>query len=290
LTFFTPQRFAIKLSPGTYQGAISIGDNQRMEIHGDNADLTRGEVGPILQARGSATLTVLGLRIHDAFGVPEGIGVYCTEANGNMPTVVLHRVTVDRNTFHGIEANRCELHVERSVIDNNPSGGIVVVGGKFELTNNLIIRNGGSSNALGGVYLDTIEAAGNILDFNTIADNSAIQSIPAAGVTCTGSLGTMIFSNNIVFSNLKLPGQRDVQGVCVWRYSNIEGGAPGIGNLDAAPLFARLGADPDFHITPESPCVDAADPAASLDVDIDGDARPRGAARDMGADEAPWAQ
>ena len=42
----------------------------------------------------------------------------------------------------------------------------------------------------------------------------------------------------------------------------------------------------DYHLQSSSPCIDAADPAATLDVDIDGDIRPQGAAHDMGADEA----
>ena len=41
----------------------------------------------------------------------------------------------------------------------------------------------------------------------------------------------------------------------------------------------------DFHLQPTSPLRDAADPAATLATDVDGEIRPQGPGRDLGADE-----
>ncbi|HEV7557201.1 MAG TPA: choice-of-anchor Q domain-containing protein, partial [Kofleriaceae bacterium] len=54
-----------------------------------------------------------------------------------------------------------------------------------------------------------------------------------------------------------------------------------------------LGVDPklkdvpngDFHLTMTSPAIDAADPNTALEIDFDGNARPVGTARDLGAYE-----
>jgi hypothetical protein len=87
-------------------------------------------------------------------------------------------------------------------------------------------------------------------------------------------------------------------------YSDVRGGWPGPGNIDADPCFVQMGywdlagtpGDPhddtwlegDYHLLWGSPCVDTGDPHEGLDVDAtDLDGRPRlaGVAVDMGAYE-----
>jgi len=67
------------------------------------------------------------------------------------------------------------------------------------------------------------------------------------------------------------------------RYSNVEGGCPGTGNIDADPLFSDPDGpddiagteDDDLRLTPLSPCIDAADntavPPDTADLDGDSD-------------------
>lgn len=67
-------------------------------------------------------------------------------------------------------------------------------------------------------------------------------------------------------------------------YSDVEGGYEGEGNLDSAPLFVDA-AGGDYHLSEESPCVDAGTLDGAPKVDFEGDARPRGSGIDIGADE-----
>jgi hypothetical protein len=70
----------------------------------------------------------------------------------------------------------------------------------------------------------------------------------------------------------------------VWD-SNL--GTDGGGNIDQDPCFVDDDAN-DFHIGPNSPCIDAGDPNGSYSgqTDIDGEPRVQGTYVDMGADEA----
>ena len=54
-------------------------------------------------------------------------------------------------------------------------------------------------------------------------------------------------------------------------YSDVEGGYPGAGNIDADPLFADT-AD-DLHVGPGSPCIDAADGSVAPELDLDSNPR-----------------
>ena len=58
----------------------------------------------------------------------------------------------------------------------------------------------------------------------------------------------------------------------------------GTGNLDADPLFVN-GPGNDFHLTICSPCIDMGNSITSLNTDYDGNVRPQGAAKDIGAYE-----
>jgi len=58
-------------------------------------------------------------------------------------------------------------------------------------------------------------------------------------------------------------------------YSNIQGGWPGQGNIDADPCFVDTD-NGDYHLLPNSPCIDAGDPnyiAGPNETDLDGNPR-----------------
>lgn len=61
-------------------------------------------------------------------------------------------------------------------------------------------------------------------------------------------------------------------------YSNIESGFPGTGNIDKIPFFVGP-EDGDFHLYPQSPCIDAGDP----NDDFSNEPLPNGGRINMGA-------
>jgi len=87
-------------------------------------------------------------------------------------------------------------------------------------------------------------------------------------------------------------------------YSDVQGGWPGLGNIDVDPCFVDPGywdpnntpgdpsddfwVDGDYHLTTVSPCIDTGDPCfvpAPGETDFDGEPRVSGYRVDMGADE-----
>jgi hypothetical protein len=93
------------------------------------------------------------------------------------------------------------------------------------------------------------------------------------------SLNTQRIANNIFFSS----DMTQVQLTnCNLEFNLSNMGLGGSGNITASPTFAS---GTDYHLMPTSEGVDEADPNATLMTDFDGDPRPQGTARDMGADE-----
>jgi hypothetical protein len=68
-------------------------------------------------------------------------------------------------------------------------------------------------------------------------------------------------------------------------FSDVEGGYPGRGNIDADPMFFLPSADePDLHLCAFSPCVDAGDPFS----DYSNEPEPNGGRVNMGAYGNTW--
>jgi hypothetical protein len=188
------------------------------------------------------------------------------------PTIQLRRLTVINNAV-GIDGGGLNVEVRDSVIASNGRG---ISGNSKVVVNNIIVGNGSAS---AGVGVSMI-GAGGVIAFNTIANNAS-DDAARSGAACAQAIE---FRNNIVSGN-------GVTG-CVVEFSLLF-------NTNLIPTGSNVGGDPRFRnaslvnpfaadffrIQATSPAIDVADPSSGERTDIDGDARPQGVARDMGADE-----
>ena len=161
------------------------------------------------------------------------------------------------------------------------------------LNSNPSIRNclfvANSSGAMGGaIWAD--EGANPTVANCTIVDNASV--LFDGGISVWED--TMTVTNCILWRNH--PDQMDFRSDPNVTFSNVEGGYPGLGNLDVDPCFvdpngpdgdASAWEDNDYHLTSDSRCIDAGDPNGDYagQTDIDGEPRVIADEPDMGADE-----
>jgi hypothetical protein len=201
-------------------------------------------------------------------------------------TLAISQSTISGNTAGGISVTGGTLTISRSTIRGPADSGITVSGAQFDITNTIIAGNGGPATAIGGVRFDQTNSGNRRFEFNTVTNNNGMDGA-AVGVVCTLVGQPVTFANNIVYANQEGGTRTQVGGAnCNWKQSDIGPvTVPGTGNINMDPRFANP-AQSNFHLQAGSPAADQADPASTMDVDIDGDVRPQGNGRDMGADEA----
>jgi Right handed beta helix region len=271
----------VKLS-GTIDEAVTINNQNVTVISAPGAKLTRTNPGVILKVDGTSTVLLVDLTVADGLG---GTGIGISLPAGNSASLTLLRATVSNNAGGGIVASGGSLVVSQSTITGNSGGGLSLSTSQFDITNTFIVSNGGAGTPFGGVRFDQTSSGTRRFDFNTVTNNVGADG-SALGVVCTLVTQAVSFSDNIVYGN-QVGGTRTQVGgaMCAWRYSDIgPDTAPGMGNLAADPMFVNPGQN-NFHLQNTSPAKDMADPDATLSVDFDGDARPQGLRRDIGADE-----
>jgi hypothetical protein len=269
---------------GTVDEQVSI-NNQNVTLLADQgAKLTSTSNGILLEVKGTSQVSVYDLQISGASGT-NGYGV--SMPTGNTATLSISRAKIDTNSAGGVSGSAGTLTIARTEISGNAGGGVSLSSTSFDLENNFIVQNGGPTSLVGGINLATVSGSGSHrLDFNTIAANAGTSTVNS-GVNC-GTVGApIVFSNNLIYGNTVSGGGKQIGGSanCTTTYSDVgPDAATGTGNINMDPMFVNA-AQGDFHITAGSPAKDAADPAATLDIDIDGDSRPQGSGRDIGADE-----
>lgn len=169
------------------------------------------------------------------------------------------------DTPHLLEANEI-----RGNAATDDGGGIWLAnGGAILLVNNLIAENSAPNG--GGLY---VRGSGTILNC-TITGNLA--SSEGGGLYYGDGGGELTIANSILRGNLapSSPELFYTGGVQSISYSNVGGGWPGLGNLDADPRFADANAG-DYRLAGDSPCIDAGDNGMvplEIETDLAGESR-----------------
>ena len=193
-----------------------------------------------------------------------------TFSNAEDANCVLAGFTItDAN--NGIYCSGASPAITNCSISANVSAGIKLCqGSNPTITNCCIAANGGS-----GIEM-LVYKSGRVTIFNyPIITNCTIAGNQQNGIS--GGIPTI--TNSIIWANS--PQQiADTKGTFSATYSNVQGGWPGEGNIDADPLFA----DPDngdYHLKSQagrwelgsqswiiddvtSPCIDAGDPSIPI--------------------------
>ncbi len=249
----TGSRRTIRVRAGSYLEQVTVA-TVTVSIVGEGAILEPTSVNqPVMFATTGADLTIRGLTIQSAGGT--GVGLRCDPGAGADPTVHLEGVKLKGNAGGGLSASNCAITVR----------------------NSMIVQNGGPSATVGGVNIQTPTAL--VFEFNTVANNVTVDGF-ASGVQCTSATARTLANNIIVGVSADQASSTN----CSFEHALSNESLTGTGNQTGAASFVDPG-NGDFHVQATSLAVDAADPAATLAIDFDGDARPAGTGRDIGADE-----
>lgn len=219
--------------------------------------------------------SILNNTFRNNWALGAGAGIY--NSNGNP---VIQNNSFSDNTGSGIYSVSGNPVIRNNMLMSNTavsSGSIFIASGSPTIQNNILSDNAGS-----GIYNDS---GSPIILNNTLSGNTA-SGIYDISVSPTTVLNNILSGNSIgIFGG---SSQSLLNYNNVWNNSNGNYiyATPGTHDISADPMFANPAAG-DFHLTADSPCIDAADPDNYPTTDFEGDPRPLGLAPDIGADEHP---
>ena len=168
---------------------------------------------------------------------------------------------------------------------------------------NCLFTGNAATSAGGGIYNYGCE---QVLINCTFAGNSALEgNALASDLLYWQETPSNLEITNCIFWNGENGLLNSGETIVAVTYSDVEGGWPGEGNIDADPMFVEAGywdangtpadanddfwVDGDYHLLEDSPCIDAGDNTAvpaTVTTDLDGNFRIRGDIVDMGPYES----
>ncbi|NQT34313.1 VCBS repeat-containing protein, partial [bacterium] len=244
-------------------------------------------------------------------GVGNGGGILCDDASPTITRCLIRNNQARRGGGIYVTNNAAPLISSCSFISNlavSYGGGISINEASPIISYCIINGNEGTIRG-GGIYCQD-ESSDPAVSFSLIINNSSTygggvcannSNITIDNCTISGNIvgnlgsgvlcrygGRAVIANSIIVNNeddniRSYP--RDRNNLVSLEFCDIEGGLQGInvpeedlvwgeGNIDRDPLFVDPDAD-DYHLTENSPCIDAGDPDAARDPD--------GTHADMGA-------
>ena len=212
----------------------------------------------------------------------EGGGIYCWYTSPTIRNCIIRNCNSSRGG--GLRMFFSSPIVDNVIFYNNTSsdhfGGAIYAGGSESVLSNLTIYSN-YANKGGAIYINqsTIDIKYSIFYENNAHEGGAcfIETSEPTFDHCTfydngATYGNAIeiydssnihIENSIIWNN----GNPSINGGTLdITYSDIENYCYGYCNIDENPLFVNPELH-DFHIRPESPCIDSGDPAYTFDPD-----------------------
>jgi hypothetical protein len=294
----TTAKFELGDGVAVYGGFAGGEVNLEERDYEENKTYLSGDLGAGKRSsRIVRTNNVGNTTILDGFEIYGGQrGVYSSQSGETIANCV-----IAENTGDGIYCSGSDPCISNCIVEDNGQDGINPTNGSSVRITGSIIRNNDQS----GVY-----------DFNAdspVIKNSWIHHNGIDGILFYNPSQVPVVQNNTIVHNAgdgikkwDSSGQDpDIRNCILWgnggddldlcsaTYSCIEDGDAGEGNIATDPNFVdyvSIDYDPnhcDFHLSSESPCIDAGDSndIGVGEVDIDGDDRIYNGVVDMGADE-----
>ncbi|GAB4298701.1 MAG: hypothetical protein Kow0090_14140 [Myxococcota bacterium] len=262
-------------SAGTGGGIyLSSANNIKIENTEISKNIVNGQGGAIWAASSSVTISRGKVQENKSLGY--GGGIYATSS-----TIDITDSMFDKNqgTDGGaIFTNVGAVTILKSVIVNNISTGCIGGGGGiFSGNNTLTVKNAVFANneakcAFGGAVYNNYDKARSFINCTFYNNYSKL----GGGGIFNNIQSKPRVVNSILWAGGDPQGQiYDYPGYgssTTARYSDVEGGFDGEGNINAAPKFIDGGAG-NFRLQSDSPCIDAADGNEAPAGDIDGNPR-----------------
>lgn len=291
----TTSRQYVVLAAGIYQigGPYVAGGTRTLVGAGASQTVLKTtNEGPVVRIEPGADISFERLRITEgvfAGTIGSGRGIECPLMPTGPRKFRVIDSDVSNNAGEGVFATACSVELLRSTFNNNYSGASLI-NGSINVERSVFSMNSVDGLYAGGVgdcfvsnsfmVRNQVGATISVCDnstrfeFNTIVDN-------AQGIACYSPASNpkkVAPSNNIIARNQTNIPDTGV-GPCLYPGSLIASNVATLNfkSPDAAPY--------DYHLNVGSVAIDAA-AVSGLLVDFDGEQRPQGAARDVGADEA----
>ena len=213
---------------------------------------------------------ITGCTITENTAVDSGGGISCR--NGADPLITNCAITNNTADGGGVACVLSNPRINNCIITGNTApnlgGGLGFWAGSTAVVSNCKIAVNTAANDGGGVYCyDSNPTVNNC----TITENTAVDS--GGGLACRHN-GNPEVTNCVVWGN----APEDIYVVTshpLIAYTDVKGGWPGVGNINADPRFV----DPengDYRLNSGSRCIDAADNDAvpdGIETDLDGNPR-----------------
>ena len=214
-----------------------------------------------------------------------GGGIYCDDSSPRLINVRIEDNEVSGGSWNHGGGMKCRsdsnpYFCNVTIEDNRAFGGSWNYGGGLYLgycwaeLNNVVVANnsiwGDDNNNGAGIYC--YSSSPNINNTTIVNNNVENGASYTTGGLYGGSDSQPSLTNCIVWNNT--PVEIYCNNDPIINYSDILCGWTGNGNISIDPLFIDL-QNGDYHLSENSPCIDAGDPNSPFDPD--------GTIRDMGA-------